>query len=523
MRRLLRKPLTVLCATVLVAISPSPSTAAGPRAVSGDAPIPRQVGVDSPRDAALAGIVLDAASQEPVPGATITVGSAHVVAGANGRFTLTAVGGEVALTVAAPGYFTLNTTVAIVSAGGSTVELLMVRESSVVDDVLVQAPFVDGPPAARRVDPTEVLQTAGALDNIFRALQVLPGVAAAQEVLGFLTVRGGSPDQNLTLLDGVEVHDPYRLYGLASAFNPEAIQRFDLATGGFSARYGDRLSSLLSVESRDGVSTRRLRGSASMSVTDANVVLEGAVPGLENASWLLNTRRTYYDVIANLVSDQEFPGFEDVQAKGVWTPRPGRKLTLFGLGSRQGGDFRIDADDVDAQFVDDTKNTLGWARFESTVGSRGHTLTVAGVSDTRLTTGVDGLFADKGRRSNAPGPLPVRQANVGFGLDIAVRDVSMRQEVGWAVHGHTLNAGLEAHRLTTRLDWSLQGDRNPNVSGSSIQGGAGLPDALGSSIRATRGGPRRGVFGARRHAPRPRGGDRRVAPVAARLHLVAPG
>jgi hypothetical protein len=478
----------VLYATVLIAISPFPSTAAGQSAVSGDAPTARQVGVDSPRDAALAGIVLDAASQEPVPGATITVGSTQVVAGPNGRFTLTAVGGEVALTVAAPGYFTLNTTVAIVSAGGSTVELLMVRESSVVDDVLVQAPFVDGPPAARRVEPTEVLQTAGALDNIFRALQVLPGVAASQEISGFLTVRGGSPDQNLTLLDGVEVHDPYRLYGLASAFNPEAIQRFDLATGGFSAKYGDRLSSLLSVESRDGVSTERLRGSASMSVTDANVVLEGAVPGVENASWLLNTRRTYYDVIANLVSDQDFPGFEDVQAKVVWRPRAGRKLTLFGLGSRQGGDLRIDEDDINVHFRDDTKNTLGWARYESTVGSRGHTMTVAGISDTRISTSFDGLFADKGRRSNAPDPLPVRQANVGFGFDILrLRDISLRQEAGWAAHGHTLNIGFEAHDLTTTFGWSMRGDRNPNVSGSSIQGGAGLPETLGSSTRSTRG------------------------------------
>ncbi|MFH7813526.1 TonB-dependent receptor plug domain-containing protein, partial [Acetobacter lovaniensis] len=67
-----------------------------------------------------------------------------------------------------------------------------------------------------------------------------------------LAVRGGSPDQNLTVMDGVEIHDPYRLYGLTSAFNPETIQAFELATGGFSAKYGDRLSSLLSIENRDG-------------------------------------------------------------------------------------------------------------------------------------------------------------------------------------------------------------------------------------------------------------------------------
>ena len=93
------------------------------------------------------------------------------------------------------------------------------------------------------------------------------------------------------------MHDPYRLYGLASAFNPDTIQRFDLATGGFSAKYGDRLSSLLTVESRDGAADRSLGGQASMSVTDANVVLEGAIPRVNGGSWLISARRTYYDVV----------------------------------------------------------------------------------------------------------------------------------------------------------------------------------------------------------------------------------
>ena len=53
-------------------------------------------------------------------------------------------------------------------------------------------------------------------------------------------------------MDGVEIHDPYRLFGLTSAFNPEIIQRFELSTGGFSVKHGDRLSSLLLVENRDG-------------------------------------------------------------------------------------------------------------------------------------------------------------------------------------------------------------------------------------------------------------------------------
>ena len=187
---------------------------------------------------------------------------------------------------------------------------------------------------------------------------------------------------------------------------------------------------------------------------------------------------------ADLVSDQEFPGFEDLQAKGTWAPRAGRKLTVFGLRSRQGGDLRIDDDDIDVRFHDKTQNNLGWARFETTIGSSGHSMTVVGLSQTRIDTGFDGLFADQAHRSNAPGVVPVRQGTVRYGYATLVRDLSARQELSWAARAHTLNAGAEVHGLSTTLDFSLLGDRNPNVSGSNLQGGAGLPDrlAVGNSL-----------------------------------------
>ena len=122
--------------------------------------------------------------------------------------------------------------------------------SSSVD--VVASPPPAAAPSAVAVAPVEVLATPGSLDNVFRTLQTLPGVSATEEFGSRLAVRGGAPDQNLTMMDGVEIHDPYRLYGLTSAFNPETIARFELATGGFSVKYCDRLSSLLLVENREG-------------------------------------------------------------------------------------------------------------------------------------------------------------------------------------------------------------------------------------------------------------------------------
>ena len=118
-------------------------------------------------------------------------------------------------------------------------------------EVTAPAPQPDGP-ASIPLRPKQVLSTAGSLDNPFRTLQTLPGVAGTDEFGSKLSVRGGAPDQNLTMMDGVEIHNPYRLFGLTSAFNPETIGRFELLAGGFGAKYGDRLSSVVVIENRDG-------------------------------------------------------------------------------------------------------------------------------------------------------------------------------------------------------------------------------------------------------------------------------
>ena len=195
--------------------------------------------------------------------------------------------------------------------------------------------------------PAAVQRVAGAGDNVFHALQTLPGVNATEDWGSRLSVRGGGPDQNLTVMDGVEIHNPYRLFGITSAFNPEIVDRFELTAGGFGAKYGDRLSSLLLVDNRQGTTTRRLAGSATSSFTDSNVVLEGKLPGRASGSWLVTGRRTYYDLIAERIAKMDFPGFQDVQAKGVWDPKPGHRLTLFVLRSRESADIKEEDEDPD--------------------------------------------------------------------------------------------------------------------------------------------------------------------------------
>lgn len=449
-------------------------------------------GAQTPQPAAertISGVVVDADSQQPIVGAEVAAGAVHAVTDASGRFSLKVAPGSVDLVVIAPGHFPLATTLDATVRDLTATELVLARDAGYATSVAVVGTAPTAAPAAETVQPVQVLRTPGALDNVYRTLQTLPGVQATEEFGSRLSVRGGSPDQNLTMMDGVEIHDPYRLFGLTSAFNPETIQRFELATGGFSAKYGDRLSSLLVVENRDGRTGQGLNGSAALSITDANVVLEGGLPKGARGSWLVTGRRTYYDLVAARVTDQDFPGFQDLQARGTWAPSAGTRLTMFSLTSRQSAALDIDNEDARGQFQDDTDNDLVWTRLDATLGTRGQSHTIVGYSNTRSTFGVDAAFQNTSQRSNAPDDSGLSTANVVFERALRVRDYSVRQELAWTAGGHLIETGVEGHRLSTSQRFQVTGDRNPAAAnGSSVQGGAGLPDLLETRASGWRAG-----------------------------------
>ena len=252
----------------------------------------------SPQVRIIAGVVVESDTRVPIVGASVRAGDAETTTDDGGRFEIPVPAALVEVHVAAAGHFPLSTVLDLRAADALGTELALARDTGFATSVEVVGVSPAPAPGTETVQPAQVLRTPGALDNVFRTLQTMPGVAATEEFGSRLAVRGGAPNQNLTVMDGVEVHDPFRLFGLTSAFNPEIIQRFELATGGFSVKYGDRLSSLLSVENRDGTRDRPFAGSGSLSITDGNIVLEGKLPGSAPGSWLVTGRRTYYDVIA---------------------------------------------------------------------------------------------------------------------------------------------------------------------------------------------------------------------------------
>jgi len=437
--------------------------------------------------ATIAGQVSGGTPTRPISGAVVRAGTRTVVTDQNGRFTIDVdrpvpPATTLRLIVSATGF--IETAVDVRPDTG-TLDIVLQSSEQVREEVVVSASSEQAvPPPTLPVAPAEVNAVAGALDNVFRVLQTLPGVSATDDFGSRLSVRGGGPDQNLTVMDGVEIHNPYRLFGLTSAFNPDTIDRFELTAGGFGAQYGDRLSSILVVDNRRGSRARALQGSAALSVTDANVVMEGRLPGRANGSWLLTGRRTYYDVFAERVTDEDLPSFGDLQTKLSWSSARGRELTIFGLRSREKTDaaFSADAPGDTIALKNDSANDVASVTFVSALGARATSKTVASWYRFGDTLDVDASLRDESRRSNTPGNDAYARALVVFRRVVAVRDVSLRQHVSVrASSRHTIETGLEAHLLRTEWGSRITGDRNlDEPNGSSALGGTGLPDVLDS-------------------------------------------
>ncbi len=132
--------------------------------------------------------------------------------------------------------------------------------------------------------------------DVLKVLQLLPGVQSGTEGSSGLYVRGGGPDQNLILLDGVPIYNSSHLFGFFSVFNADAINNVDLIKGGFPARYGGRLSSVIDISMKEG-NTKEFKGTATIGLIASKITLEGPIKK-DKTSFLISARRTYIDILA---------------------------------------------------------------------------------------------------------------------------------------------------------------------------------------------------------------------------------
>jgi outer membrane receptor for ferrienterochelin and colicin len=156
--------------------------------------------------------------------------------------------------------------------------------------------------------------------DVLKVLQLLPGVQSGTEGSSGLYVRGGGPDQNLILLDGVPIYNSSHLFGFFSVFNADAINNVELIKGGFPARYGGRLSSVIDISMKEG-STKEFKGTATIGLIASKVTLEAPIIK-DKTSFLFSARRTYIDILAQPIIKAQNDGlgtagyyFYDLNAK----------------------------------------------------------------------------------------------------------------------------------------------------------------------------------------------------------------
>jgi outer membrane receptor for ferrienterochelin and colicin len=292
----------------------------------------------------VSGVVVDQVSREPLPSANVqllgtTLGAASDV---EGRFTIRNIPpGVYQLRGSLVGYEpTVLSDISVEPGKPSEIVVALDQVTIGIGTVEVTASYFqknpDAPVSAQRLSYEEIRRSPGGFEDVIRAISVLPGVAQAQPGRNDLVVRGGAPSENLYVVDNIEIPNinHFGTQGAAggplSYINLDFVRETAFTTGGFGARYGDRMSSVLNIDLRDG-RTDGLGGKATISASQFGLNLEG--PITESSSFLLSARRSYLDLIFRAAGFSFVPEYWDFLGKGTYKFDPANSLTILGVGA----------------------------------------------------------------------------------------------------------------------------------------------------------------------------------------------
>ncbi len=247
----------------------------------------------------LRGVVTDSTTGERIPFANIIIRG--TVKGAstnlNGFFIITNVSrGSYEIVASAVGFQREVKKVNVQGWDYITVNFQLVQRTVEVEEVVVEAERrLEKLDAAsiHVLSPQDIQEIpySGQAD-VFRSLLILPGIVSTSDVSSKFYVRGGAGDQNLILLDGMKMYNPFHAFGVFSVFDPDLINTTEVFTGAFPAGYGNRLSSVVNMTTKQG-NTTRLAGKGELNFLSGKLQLEGPIGG--DNSWIANGRTSLFD------------------------------------------------------------------------------------------------------------------------------------------------------------------------------------------------------------------------------------
>jgi TonB dependent receptor/CarboxypepD_reg-like domain/TonB-dependent Receptor Plug Domain len=176
--------------------------------------------------------------------------------------------------------------------------------------------------------------------DVLKVLQLMPGVQKGSEGNVGIYVRGGGADQNLLILDDAPVYNAYHLFGFFSVFNGDALKSVEMTKGGFPARYGGRLSSVIEMQMKDG-NKEKIQVEGGLGLISSRLVVQGPISKNHKSSFLVSGRRTYADIPASLFIPAQNKGsiyyFYDLNAKVNYDFNNTNRLFLSGYFGRDKG------------------------------------------------------------------------------------------------------------------------------------------------------------------------------------------
>ena len=249
----------------------------------------------------ISGYVMDAASKETLIGATVFDRNSGKGCATNnyGFYTLTLDQGGVDLQVSYVGYTQQNK--AIDLKENLSINFLL-ETNTTLDEVVVEATRATVSARSPQMSVVELpVQQIKSIPTLFgeadvlKAIQLLPGVQNGSEGSAGMYVRGGGPDENLLLLDGVPVYNVNHALGFFSVFNPDALKNVTLYKGSFPAHFGGRLSSVVDIRMKEG-DMQKYHGNVSIGLISSKLNFEGPIVK-DKLSFNLSFRRTYGDLL----------------------------------------------------------------------------------------------------------------------------------------------------------------------------------------------------------------------------------
>ena len=290
-----------------------------------------------------------------------------------------------------------------------TMEIVLPPVEEFQQTVTVTAPEFKAPDTVKNsgflVAPREILKSAAALQDVSRYVQGLPGVViGTNDFRNDIIVRGGSPLENLFVVDNVEVPNINAFANFASAggtvslLDAELLQNVTFLTGGYPAPYINRTSSVLQVTQREG-DRKQFGGSATLGFAGAGAILEGPI-NAGKGSWIVSARRSFLDLLTKDIGIGGVPVLYSFNAKAVYDLTPRDRIWVVNLAGID--EIRLgltDSTDLDEEIANFDIRYDGWRsatgfNWQRTFGSRGVGLFGVTHSDAKVGQQVKDLVAD---------------------------------------------------------------------------------------------------------------------------------